>query len=285
MRRRTDWRRMGAVSCRLLSRCAPVHRVRRTGCVSVSLGSRAPEPRPLGRRHDGPLPRDSVPRQVLRIQGAHPRVAIKGPVPEVPAPVWRNFKDLQEWEQLHQRRPEGDKHSALFESVTEGIHSFPGGFLVTTVADNFFNWARKSSVWPVTFGLACCAIEMMATFASRFDVERLGMVPWASPRHSDLMIVSGTVTIKMAPMLERIYDQMPDPKWAVSMGSCANSGGPFRHGYHVVKGVDRVIPVDVYVPGCPPPPESLLTGLLLLQDQIAHFRRTGKRAVPNPKVD
>jgi NADH-quinone oxidoreductase subunit B len=212
-------------------------------------------------------------------------VAIKGPVPEVPAPVWRNFKDLQEWEQLHQRRPEGDKHSALFESVTEGIHSFPGGFLVTTVADNFFNWARKSSVWPVTFGLACCAIEMMATFASRFDVERLGMVPWASPRHSDLMIVSGTVTIKMAPMLERIYAQMPDPKWAVSMGSCANSGGPFRHGYHVVKGVDRVIPVDVYVPGCPPPPESLLNGLLLLQDQISHFRRTGRRAAPNPKVD
>ena len=172
-----------------------------------------------------------------------------------------------------------------FESITEGIHSFPGGFVVTTVVDAFFNWARKSSVWPVTFGLACCAIEMMATFASRFDVERLGMVPWASPRHSDLMVVSGTVTIKMAPMLKRIYDQMPDPKWAVSMGSCANSGGPFRHGYHVVKGVDRVIPVDVYVPGCPPPPESLLNGLLLLQDQIAHFRRTGKRADPNPKVD
>ena len=131
-------------------------------------------------------------------------------------------------------------------------------------------------MWPVTFGLACCAIEMMATFASRFDVERLGMVPWASPRHSDLMIVSGTVTIKMAPMLKRIYDQMPDPKWAVSMGSCANSGGPFRHGYHVVKGVDRVIPVDVYVPGCPPPPESLLNGLLLLQDQISHFQQDGQ---------
>ena len=167
---------------------------------------------------------------------------IKPPVPVIPAPVWRDIKDLQEYERLRQERPEGDKHSALFESVTEGIHNFPGGFVVTTAADAFFNWARKSSVWPVTFGLACCAIEMMATFASRFDVERLGMVPWASPRHSDLMIVSGTVTIKMAPMLLRIYDQMPDPKWAVSMGSCANSGGPFRHGYHVVKGVDRVIP-------------------------------------------
>ena len=154
-------------------------------------------------------------------------------------PVWRNFKDLQEWEALHQTRPEGDKHSDLFVSLTDGLHNFPGGFALTTVADAFLNWARKSSVWPVTFGLACCAIEMMATFASRFDVERLGMVPWASPRHSDLMIVSGTVTIKMAPMLERIYDQMPDPKWAVSMGSCANSGGPFRHGYHVVKGARR----------------------------------------------
>jgi NADH-quinone oxidoreductase subunit B len=164
-------------------------------------------------------------------------MALDPPIPVVPAPIWRNFKDLQEWEELHKTRPEGDKHSALFESITEGIHSFPGGFVVTTAADAFLNWARKSSVWPVTFGLACCAIEMMATFASRFDVERLGMVPWASPRHSDLMIVSGTVTIKMAPMLLRIYDQMPDPKWAVSMGSCANSGGPFRHGYHVVKGV------------------------------------------------
>jgi NADH:ubiquinone oxidoreductase subunit B-like Fe-S oxidoreductase len=129
-------------------------------------------------------------------------VAVKPPVPEVPAPDWKNIKDLQEWQEHHQRRPEtGDKHSAFFEQVTEGIHSFPGGFAVTTVADGFFNWARKSSVWPVSFGLACCAIEMMATFASRFDVERLGMVPWASPRHSDLMIVSGTVTIKMAPML------------------------------------------------------------------------------------
>ncbi|HQZ18886.1 MAG TPA: hypothetical protein PLD86_18575, partial [Vicinamibacteria bacterium] len=98
------------------------------------------------------------------------------------------MKDLQEWKQLHKVRPEGDKFSPLFESVTEGIHSFPGGFVVTSVADDFLNWARASAVWPVSFGLACCAIEMMATFASRFDVERLGMVPWASPRHSDLMI-------------------------------------------------------------------------------------------------
>jgi NADH-quinone oxidoreductase subunit B len=151
--------------------------------------------------------------------------------------------------------------------------------------EKVLNWARQSSIWPVTVGLACSAIEMMATFASRFDTERFGMVPWASPRHADLMIVSGTVTIKMAPMLKRIHDQMPDPKWVVSMGSCANSGGPFRHGYHVVKGVDRVVPVDVYVPGCPPTPDSLMFGLLLLQAQVAEFQRTGRRPPPEPPVD
>ena len=208
---------------------------------------------------------------------------IKAPTPQIPrAGLDETSRICRRWETAPPGAAGGRQALRRSSSrVTEGIHSFPGGFVVTTVADAFLNWARKSSVWPVTFGLACCAIEMMATFASRFDVERLGMVPWASPRHSDLMIVSGTVTIKMAPMLKRIYDQMPDPKWAVSMGSCANSGGPFRHGYHVVKGVDRVIPVDVYVPGCPPPPESLLNGLLLLQDQISHFRRTGQRAAPN----
>ena len=176
----------------------------------------------------------------------------------MPPAVWTEFRDLQEWERYRPERPEGDKHFAIFESVTEGLFNFPGDSVVATVVDAFLSWARKSSVSPVTFGLACCAIEMTATFASRFDVERLGMVPRASPRHSDLIIASGTVTIKMAPMLKRIYDQMPDPKWAVSMGSYANSGGPFRHGYYVVKGVDRVIPVDVYVRGCPPPSESLL---------------------------
>ncbi len=209
---------------------------------------------------------------------------VKPPVPQIPSPVWSEFKDLQEWEKLHQERPEGDKASSLAEKIFDTIEHFPGGWIAVASTEKLFNWARKSSIWPVTFGLACCAIEMMATFASRFDVERFGMVTWASPRHSDLMIVSGTVTIKMAPMLKRIYDQMPDPKWVISMGSCANSGGPFRHGYHVVKGVDRVVPVDVYVPGCPPTPESLMFGILKLQEQVAEFQKTGRRAELSPKT-
>ena len=200
-------------------------------------------------------------------------------------PSWGEFKDLQEWEKYRQERPEGDKAAAFADRLFDTIEHFPGGWVAVTSAEKLFNWARKSSIWPVTFGLACCAIEMMATFASRFDVERFGMVTWASPRHSDLMIVSGTVTIKMAPMLKRIYDQMPDPKWVISMGSCANSGGPFRHGYHVVKGVDRVVPVDIYVPGCPPTPESLMFGILKLQEKVASFQKTGQRETPTPAPD
>jgi NADH-quinone oxidoreductase subunit B len=205
---------------------------------------------------------------------------VKPPTPQVPPPVWSEFKDLQEWETHRQERTAGDAVGAVAEWLFDTVEQFPGGWLAVTSTERLFNWARKSSIWPVTFGLACCAIEMMATFASRFDVERFGMVTWASPRHSDLMIVSGTVTIKMAPMLKRIYDQMPDPKWVISMGSCANSGGPFRHGYHVVKGVDRVVPVDVYVPGCPPTPESLMFGILKLQEKVAEFQTTGRRASP-----
>ena len=144
---------------------------------------------------------------------------------------------------------------------------FEKNFMVTTV-DYVFNWARKSAIWPMTFGLACCAIEMIAASTSRFDIARFGSEVFRpSPRQSDLMIVSGTVTLKMAPVVKRIYEQMPEPKWVMSMGACSSVGGPFNT-YAVLQGVDRIVPVDVYVIGCPPRPENLFYGLLRLQDKI-----------------
>jgi NADH-quinone oxidoreductase subunit B len=148
---------------------------------------------------------------------------------------------------------------------------------VTTSVDYVFNWARQSSLWPLTFGLACCAIEMIASSASRFDIARFGAEVFRpSPRQSDLMIVAGTVTLKMAPVLKRIYDQMPDPKWVIAMGACASVGGPFNT-YSVLQGVDRIVPVDVYVTGCPPRPENLFYGLLKLQDKIDEMSTLVKR--------
>ncbi len=146
---------------------------------------------------------------------------------------------------------------------------FEEGVIVTQV-DWFLNWANKSSIWPMTFGLACCAIEMMAFGASRFDIDRFGAGAFrATPRQADLMIVAGTVTYKMASRVKRLYNQMPEPKYVMAMGACTVGGGPyFKHGYHVVKGVDMVVPVDVYVPGCPPRPEALIEGLMRLQDKI-----------------
>lgn len=141
------------------------------------------------------------------------------------------------------------------------------GYLVTKLED-IVCWARSGSLWPMTFGLACCAVEMMQAAASRYDMDRFGMLFRASPRQADVMIVAGTLTNKMAPALRRVYDQMAEPKWVISMGSCANGGGYYHYSYSVVRGCDRIVPVDVYVPGCPPTAESLLYGAFLLQQKI-----------------
>ncbi len=141
------------------------------------------------------------------------------------------------------------------------------GFVLTQ-ADKLFDWARTGSMWPMTFGLACCAVEMIHAYMSRYDLDRFGMIPRPSPRQSDVMIVAGTLCNKMAPALRRVYDQMPEPRWVISMGSCANGGGYYHYSYSVVRGCDRIVPVDIYVPGCPPTAEALVYGLLQLQKKI-----------------
>ena len=140
--------------------------------------------------------------------------------------------------------------------------------MVTTSLDALLNWARTGSMWPMTFGLACCAVEMMQSGAARYDLDRFGVMFRPSPRQSDVMIVAGTLTNKMAPALRKVYDQMPNPKWVISMGSCANGGGYYHYAYSVTRGCDRVVPVDVYVPGCPPTAEALIYGILQLQAKI-----------------
>ena len=172
-----------------------------------------------------------------------------------------------------------DLKDASIEPLPEPLIEIPDDLktnLVVTSVDALVNWSRKSALWPVTFGLACCAFEMIATAMGRFDIGRFGMEAFrASPRQADLMIVSGRVSQKMAPILKQIFDQMPEPKWVISMGACASCGGVFNN-YSIVQGVDRVVPVDVYVPGCPPGPEALLYGVIKLQEKIMAEAGTDK---------
>ena len=141
------------------------------------------------------------------------------------------------------------------------------GYLVASY-DKILTWARTGSLWPMTFGLACCGVEMIHSYMARYDLDRYGVIPRGSPRQSDVMIVAGTLTNKMAPALRKVYDQMPEPRWVISMGSCANGGGYYHYSYSVVRGCDRIVPVDVYVPGCPPTAEALVYGILQLQKKI-----------------
>jgi NADH-quinone oxidoreductase subunit B len=194
--------------------------------------------------------------------------AVPGRVPDLtahePAVTSRPLSLGVQLEMARLQPVEIDHPKAFYRSVLPGIMQVPADYIIAA--------ARKSSLWPMTFGLACCAIEMIATYMSHHDLDRFGIVPWPSPRQCDVMIVAGTVTKKMAPAVKLLYQQMPNPKWVISMGACATNGGPYTRYDRVLQGVDKIIPVDVYVPGCPPRPEALMDGFIALQNKIMEER-------------
>ncbi len=167
--------------------------------------------------------------------------------------------------------PKGELQDKIIKSATDEIEQ--NGFVIAKM-DQLLDWGRAGSLWPMTFGLACCAVEMIHAYMSRYDLDRFGVIPRPSPRQADVMIVAGTLTNKMAPALRKVYDQMAEPRWVISMGSCANGGGYYHHSYSVVRGCDRIVPVDIYVPGCPPTAEALIYGIMQLQKKI---EREGSR--------
>src|SRR6201987_2939113 len=269
MRIRPVWRCPGAVRCPLLFGGDPVHHLRSGSGLSVSVGGRARRYRDVRFLVDDRVPWGADDRLYLRMaKGGVGMGMIETPTRPLPS---------------------GTQQNVLLRAATEEVQD--KGFVVATL-DNLVNWARTGSLWPMTFGLACCAVEVMHTGASRYDLDRLpravaccaarlahgggsrydldrfGVVFRASPRQSDVMIVAGTLCNKMAPALRKVYDQMAEPRWVISMGSCANGGGYYHYSYSVVRGCDRIVPVDIYVPGCPPTAEALLYGIIQLQNKI-----------------
>src|SRR5689334_14516947 len=252
----------GRVRRPLLPGRDPVHRLRPRGRLPFPLGGQ-PELHQMDRLdRDDHLPRRACarPRLCVEERSARMGVMLRGPEDRMPTE-----EELARISGLVPGEVDKAKLVELQQSLNEK------GFMVTTTED-LFTWARTGSLWWMTFGLACCAVEMIHVNMPRYDLERFGAAPRASPRQSDVMIVAGTLCNKMAPALRRVYDQMSEPRYVISMGSCANGGGYYHYSYSVVRGCDRIVPVDIYVPGCPPTAEALLYGILQLQRKI---RREG----------